>query len=862
MKKMKLILTRVLPCFLALLCVVTLASCKKGGSSYNYPKVIPAISDPNGTFVTIGNYKVTNETVYNRLLQSYGLTAMNDWMDSILLANEAYDPHYSDEDFENNMEQIIYGVDEDDSTKSKYDSLTEEERADALASFQKNMRTMGLFTEEAYLAYYKLEYLRMNFAVKAFKQFVTEFDADEENEEPYFTEEEYKEYYESQNHADLDLIVVTFDSELQARKVMQKHGIDLTSLAGTWKINNVDATAETLKEVFLAMYNEVNVDQISAPKTYTYKELNKISSIISSKAYSLSTLGDDMNKSYTHGPQVYGSRFYLVLKTNASSIESFEDAYQDATKKDDMFHALVENSVSSAYVTKVLNELHNKCNLKIYSEALEVKYVSDYNAAFSALSITEFDAFKTTTEESATNIASFTYNNQTHNLTANQVFDTLSSQYGAILSLLLLQQYVVLTDEKYNTVYDYTTNTIKDQAKYDEYYKSDIQNYKTSFEEGNYESKGYPSAYGWNNFLRDYLGVTNEIELLSNLDGSLYKASQDVLARTLWLDKKEETITDEETGETTTKIVDDDSRVQAEMEKIFNEFFSASIIGVNAYYDLNSDGVADEFTGSDFDSTLIRDGAKAKELVELVYTESAKSNKETLAERLSETVILYKLATNDDPVWGAYKKLGLYLNSISSTSYTNASNINETLKAKIKSIWQSIYEYDQKKNEEDKIIGATITGQNLDPGYRYTANSEAHYVTAEDFGIDAFTAKSSNEEDANDSMVYKIFVIKATAPTFISSSSKTYKPTLADYDKYMKSNSSVGSATASAIKAYYMTAIENLLSIDNTENAVTSNKILEKCTAQLSSTSWTKNNSTLKTQVEQLIADATVVAEE
>lgn len=868
--KTKLILKRLLPCFLIIVGIVMLASCKgckkDEGTTVNYPSVVPTIANPNDTYIKINNYSIANKTVYYRLLQSYGLSTLNDWVDNIILAGEAFDSHYSDADFNDNMQTIIYGDD--------FDSLSDDEKAEKLATFEENMRAMGYFQKDGangWEAYYKLEYKRMNFAVKAFKKFVADHDADEANEEPYFTEDEYKEYYQSNNHANVGLIYVTFDSEAEALKVMAKYGINTNNdkLLGTWEINGVAATSATLLKVFQDMYAEMG--HTHATDDLTYEDLSKVSGTIAAKAYTLSTMVEDLNKSYTHGPQLYGSRFYLALKVEQDEMESFEDYYANAENKDEMFHALVENSITTAYISKVLYEERNKLNLKIYDQGVETKYVADYKSAYSTLSITEYDAYATTTEESDKNIATFDFGGTTYTFTAEQMFQAMTNRYGAVLSLLLLQQYVILSNEKYNTVYDYITDTTKDAKKYDTFYASDITSYKTSFEEGTYETNGYPASYGWANFIRDYLGVEDEKSLLSNLDGSLYKAAEDLFSRTFWMTTKEETVENEEGG-TDTKVVDDDALIQAEMKKIFEAFFSANIIGLYAYYDTDLDGVADDFGNG-------KDGTKAKALVDLAYQKAKDSNKETLAEKLAEVVVIYKLADPADATWGEYKKLGIRLAFMSSTSYTNSSSINETLKAKIKEMWQEVYNYadltepkldengdpvlDAEGNPETVKIGANILGQNLDPGYRYTANSKAYYVTSEKFAdkYDSFTIKTSTEEGANDSTAYKIALVKTTAPTYISSSSKTYAPTLANYLAYKEDSTSVSTSIKNAITAYYVPAIENLLKINNVSNAVPSNELYALCKALLSNTTWTVNNATIKAQLEQIIADSTIVAE-
>ena len=146
MKRIKLLLTRILPCLLVIACVFTVISCKPS-STKTYPSVSPTISDPEGTFMTIGSHKVTKKAVYDRLVQNYGLDALKDLINEKIVENETYDSHYSDEDFEKNLEIIIYGADENDSEKSNKANLTAEEQKEALETFEEKISDLNNLNE-------------------------------------------------------------------------------------------------------------------------------------------------------------------------------------------------------------------------------------------------------------------------------------------------------------------------------------------------------------------------------------------------------------------------------------------------------------------------------------------------------------------------------------------------------------------------------------------------------------------------------------------------------------------------------------------------------------------------------------------
>lgn len=904
MKKFKLLLTRILPCLLVVLCVITFVGCKPEEES-NYPSVSPTVSDPNGTFMTIGNYKVTRKTVYDRLVQNYGLDIIEDLINKDIVSNVPYDSHYSEEDFELNYEIIKYGADPDDSSKSNKANLTEEQIKEADAEFLENMRANGYFDEKTYKEeYYKLSYLTMNYVVTKFKEFVKDYDNDEDNEEPYYSEDDMKSYYESNNHAKVKAIIIVFDSEYQALQEMKNCGVNINSLNGTWEINGTEANYASLKEVFEKIYKNVYGKDYTE-KVYEYKDLSTISTVIASKAYDLESLDtnkEQMNKAYTHAPLVAGTRYYLMLKLEEDA--SGYTPYDELTDKSDIVHSLVENTITEDYITKILGEAHVASKLKIYDQGLETKYVVEYDAAYANLEITDYDAFPTTDDESATVVASYEVNGKKVEITADQLYELLIKQYGSSISLSILQQYSLLANKEYNSVVDFLTDEILDQDKFDEYYKDDVQQFKTSFEEGKYASSGYPASYGWENFIHDYLGVNSEMEIIKSMDSSLLSASKDILAKTIWTNIK--TVTDEETGETSEVV--DDEQVQAEMEKIFNEFFSVSMIGVYVFYDKDDDGVADDYAnGADSD-------ALSNSLLNEIYKQAEnlynneKNLDTTFETALSETVVEYKLASTTHSVWGTYKKAGLKATSISSTSYTNSSSINDTLKDALKALWTKAWEIDDQK----------LAGKTLDPGYRYKSDiddidsekiisfsenvlevkqsgfatndlvrftyenvkyvkkvlsvkkSEANennylltlsdeyvplvnYYTPLNFTSDTLFINNSSD-DENHYLAYKVSLVKIVDHTYISG--KTYKPSLEDYEKYLADSSSVGSTTKTAITTYYIPAIENLLTVDGVSDAKVVNAILKLCETNLENASWGSDGATIKAQLAQLIEDS------
>ncbi len=135
---MKKLFKRIIPCLLIVLSIFTIVSCKEK-DEYKYPSQVPLYTS-NGIFAEVGNLKITNQDVYNRLLQSYGLEELENAIDAELLKDVVLTADQED-DFKDQMTDLIYGT-------LDVEELTEEEKADAEKAFKRDMISNGLIVDE------------------------------------------------------------------------------------------------------------------------------------------------------------------------------------------------------------------------------------------------------------------------------------------------------------------------------------------------------------------------------------------------------------------------------------------------------------------------------------------------------------------------------------------------------------------------------------------------------------------------------------------------------------------------------------------------------------------------------------------
>lgn len=840
---MKKMFSKLLPCLLAVLLVLGVAGCKKD-EKYAHPSVEPTIQNGSEVFLELGQKKITNQAVYNRLIQTYGLSALIEWVDEITLANQ----EVVAEEFEEQLNYIIYGT-------TDISDLDEEAKTKAYNAFVKQMYAQGYQDEEDWKAYYELEYKRYAFGLDKFEEYVKEQNASEDEKEHVFSEEDFEIAYDTIYQNDYKAIILTFDSEYEAKQLLSYKGVDTTKLSFGWvKKDGTAYTADEVKALFVEIHNAINPG-VEAEQEYKFdaeayrNELAVVSATINNKIKGLTAL-EEVNeetparKCYTSTPLAFGSRYFLALKL--SETKNYTE-YKDATdeQKQAVLDYLLETAVSSSFLLAKaqIEALKGDNNLTIYDEGLEIGYKVNFEANLTSagLSTDENKAlFVTTTEENNKVVAKLAYNGKTYELTADELFNRLTTKYGPALSLLYIQEYIVLSNPEYNKVTNYFTgeklnNEEATTKLYDSYYAASVKAYKDGLAKGDYVSKGFPANYGWEKFMVDYLGVSSEAELMHLYGGSLYSAAEGYFIKDIYLDEE---VKDEEGNVTQTK----DHLVQAEMQKIFDEFYSATMVGVYAYYDKADNGIANGVA----DEMTAEQEALAKELVELVYTEAKKAKgTDTLAKALEAVVKEYKstsytIYTNK---WSSYKKAGLQLTLVSSTTYTNTSTADEAIKAEAKKQWEAVKAY---KNNADGTNPNKVDaiGQTLDPGYRNVSNSFITYVTAETFGdkSEAFISKNA---------AYRLVITKAADHTYIKKSDESFKPTYEQYESYNKDTSNVSSAVATAIKTYYNTAIANL-----TKTAIVSDTLFTKSQDLITANTVKFGNENIKAVTVKIIEDS------
>ena len=857
------------------------------------------VTNPNGAYVKLDGYAITNEKLYLNMRYNYGITEMLSYVDKILLKDEKVD-RTSDEYIEVKM-KIIYGED--------YEDLTAKEMEEKLASYKRSLKIAGYDTEEEINEYFDLEYRRTVYAKRAYKEWIKNNPFDAKT-----LESAYLEKYASKYNDSVEAIVVTFDSEAEALAILELYGVDTSNLStsenwinkekeaqrliwvdeiealeeelttatnGTEKdkinakidelknkiyslgVDNIEKTVYMseleIQQIFVDMYNfmnaffkggdvsnyydengklnpkynilvedvhyevvekEVNevvgdndskvtkkfieiIGNVEEEKmnancklTYTEKEASEINSTLNTYLFTTLKVGESyyFRDSYTQKPvALSGNNSYFLAvvldKYEGAELEyDFDDEVDEKLQApsqeilDEINEYLSVEKFNDDVLTQMLLELRTENGLVIYDNFLEAMYKAAWDYLYSTtLKIEDYPEYKVNKKNSKTLV--FTLGEEV--VTADTFFELLEDAHGPQTVLSLMSNYFVLSNPEFNELYNHVTGEIYDEEAFKEAIETSVKNVKYYFNAGYYASSGFDADYGWKNFLRDYLRMDNEYELVLNAAGSedAYK-------------KFYETQYDYEA-------------IVEKMKELYKDnYYGLSVINVIVYTDYNRDGKPDNYEVNEDKENEFWSAEQetlAKELIEKIYKAAPATGEDGLEKQLSAVVKEYNEATYNDETWGVYKKHGLKAKVESVQGYENTSSLVQEFHDKMFDIYHEIEVAGKTGVKFDapyQVEGSFVTSY----GYHKVAITEAAdrvYATKE---VD----KTLGYEALRDAQL--ALITENVGKLYLEMQKEDYEDNKEEILKELgfEEDYEIDEQLVLAIKAYYVAAIEEL----------------------------------------------------
>ncbi|QVK18716.1 peptidylprolyl isomerase [Mycoplasmatota bacterium] len=422
----------------------------------------PKVTHSSDTVLDFNKLDITKGDLYEMMKKNYGLLVLMDKVDRDLLAD------YKDK------------VD----TEALEDKISEDKKIKGEETFYQGMVYQGVISskddpdaEEKIKDFYLLSFLQKAYAKEVARNEII----DEESKTHAI--QKTKDAY----HEDLCIITLKYDSIYEADEIKDKLTQENNILqffkdenAKQHKNDKVTTVEEPpfITEPFICEYDRV---------VYTdYLETSDLQDFIFNDTISGESFGiGDYNKApkYIHNDRTY----YFVYKVSQPKyIENFR---QSEEFNQYILDKLVENKLTSSYITNEIEDLHNTISLRIFDKDLAKQYKENFDDKFKI----EEKLLKIKNGEHI--LASHIIDGKTKYVYTDDIYDLMKTKYA--IQLLL---------DNINTE---ALKSIKDirlsESEKDEF-MSQIKVYKTQFLQ-------QPSPYSWSDFIALQFGAFSDQQL-------------------------------------------------------------------------------------------------------------------------------------------------------------------------------------------------------------------------------------------------------------------------------------------------------------------------------------------------------------
>ena len=443
---------------------------------------------------------------------------------------------------------------------------------------------------------------------------------------------------------------------------------------------------------------------------------------VNSTKLKLSEKPSEAYKSYTVEPVKVGQYYFLILKledfaqtdlfektADGEYAKDSDDKYiiADQDLYDEIVAKMTEDLLTENAINEMLYEKRQNHNVKFYDSYLEALYEYDYKYFYeTTLKSTDYEEYKTTKKNKKDVVVTFQTEagnkKSVKEISAQSLFEDLEKKYADSSVATLIENYILISDEKLNSIYNPYTNTILNETSYKNLMNSEIQTLRKNFESDYFTysylsyygfTPNFPSEYGWKKFIKDYFVADSDQELLTS---STYGGS-------IYADALEAYIDDLATY----------ALIKEEMESTYADWYSVSVINLLIYIDTdyNANDSAEnaaEIALEEKDNWTEAQVALAKELAELMYAVADQTNGTSLSEDLTSLVSLYneaayeyneaewnKAKANNTSIYdynyfGKYKLQGLNVKFETANSYDSSSSIMEEFADVCKAMWLEV----------------------------------------------------------------------------------------------------------------------------------------------------------------------------
>ena len=709
------------------------------------------ISNPDESYLTVGDYTVTRQDLWEKMLLNDGISYLTQYIEkTYFFADEI--AAVTDEEVNEKIEYYKYGTNDEEALADIF--ADEEVKAELEKQFEDSMKAIDYdpTSPTDLRRFVELEIAKEN-AVRAYVE-----NADDEDELA-ITSEDLETFYTENKLGDIAAINIKFNSETEAQNVFDHFNLvpnynsgwglydgtdgDIADL-GTGDFDEDNTTQlddDGVFAAFVEMYNYMNPNQTQILETttlstftaaygdefsYNFEEMTKDEQLGSPYSlladYMFETLNfEDDGARFSFTLQGLGEFEILTFKVSQEEVTAFDDLTQ--TDLDDLTEEIIETYITTTIIARIVDNYWDDAEFEIFDPILKIKHFSNGGEKFD-------------NSGSKDKVATINGND----ITGDMLFEYMEDKIGTYYTIDMVKNLILLDSEAYTDIYEDETDYLDSKNETIVEHRDEFRTMKTAFGSGAYATYGFDnSVYSWEEFLILAFGAENENDaifnlfVLGNLQAYLVGDSID--------------------------YADATDLIQTQVD----EYFNLDIVHLLVYTDMDNDLSPDEF--NDY-----VDGLTGQDLVDY---EALKNDMESVIEdKLDDDMTFSEIVDefNDSLIgdtenpWADAKAYGFHiltqdLSQSDSLTSVNTSGYDEDFVAAVKKLY----------DEYVFLIGASATDvDELYDDELFQSNFGLHYLYAEQ-GT-AFEKPSAIYSESDDDQAQ--FPAEANGTTLIPSAAQ------------------------------------------------------------------------------------------
>lgn len=486
------------------------------------------LTDQNEAYLQVGDYTITRADLWTKMRLNDGVSYLTQYIErTYFYANEI--KAVTDAEVTKKIEFYKYGTNDTEELAKIFDDA--ELKKDLEDQFVEGLLIINFDpTSQADLRrFVELEIAKEN-ATKAYAL------AADEEDDLYITEDDLKDYYESNTKGDVCAINIKFNSVSEANNLFDHFNlvpnynlgwgeyfgtetpIEDMSTGDFNEDNTRQLTDQEVFEYYVQMYNYMNPSETAIADdsldtfctsesdrfTFNYddmtdgKDLGAPITLLAKYMFNTLDLEDD-NSRYSFNLQGLGEFQILSFKVAQDEVAAFDTLTQ--TEKDAIEQEILDSYITNTIITRVNDTKWDSAEFEIFDPILKIKFQQAFGTSFDNNGSKEVVA---------------TING--NNITADMLFDYMEDKIGTYYTIDMIQTQMLLTSDAFTDLFGTSTDYINSKNETVSDYRDELRGMKTYFSQGQYAQYGFDnSVYSWDDFLLLAFGALSENEAIQAL---------------------------------------------------------------------------------------------------------------------------------------------------------------------------------------------------------------------------------------------------------------------------------------------------------------------------------------------------------